>query len=332
MSTTIARTRRSVTSWTIGGLGGWDVVAAAFLSALIIGVCVGLIPSSNHHVSAAATAGFLTMVAPVAWRRRSPLAVAAIQAVAALLNGLLAGPLVRCGETLPAIVLAAFAVGSKLDRRTSALGFLLCAASVAAEGIYDPRIGARGLVVTVPVMAAFFVVGRLVRARSETAEALRFRSAELRRKREQNARLAVIADREEISANIEQLLHAQIGGIAAAAAAGMAGDAAVAREALADIGRDGRHVLERMRGILGTLSGRPPGDPQPTLARLPHLLASTATVPSTASGLALSGGQFGLTAMRERVSACGGSLSVGPTQDGRWQVLAMLPANRRSAV
>lgn len=54
-------------------------------------------------------------------------------------------------------------------------------------------------------------------------------------------------------------------------------------------------------------------------------------VPSTATGLALSGGQFGLAAMRERVSACGGSLSVGPTQDGRWRVLALLPANRRSA-
>jgi signal transduction histidine kinase len=38
-----------------------------------------------------------------------------------------------------------------------------------------------------------------------------------------------------------------------------------------------------------------------------------------------SGGQFGLAAMRERVAACGGRLTAGPSPDGGWQVLALLP-------
>ena len=43
------------------------------------------------------------------------------------------------------------------------------------------------------------------------------------------------------------------------------------------------------------------------------------------SGLEESGGGRGLAGMRERVSACGGELTVGPAGDGGWQVLARLP-------
>ncbi len=42
------------------------------------------------------------------------------------------------------------------------------------------------------------------------------------------------------------------------------------------------------------------------------------------SGLELSGGGRGITGMRERVTACGGELLVGPA-DGGWRVLARLP-------
>ena len=44
------------------------------------------------------------------------------------------------------------------------------------------------------------------------------------------------------------------------------------------------------------------------------------------AALARSGGQYGLPAMRERVTACGGSLTAGPDGHGGWQVRALLPA------
>jgi signal transduction histidine kinase len=44
------------------------------------------------------------------------------------------------------------------------------------------------------------------------------------------------------------------------------------------------------------------------------------------SGLELSGGGHGVAGMRERVSACGGSLAAGPTDVGGWKVSAHLPA------
>jgi len=43
------------------------------------------------------------------------------------------------------------------------------------------------------------------------------------------------------------------------------------------------------------------------------------------SGLERSGGRYGLAGMRERVTACGGSLTAGPTLAGGWHVSALLP-------
>jgi signal transduction histidine kinase len=44
-------------------------------------------------------------------------------------------------------------------------------------------------------------------------------------------------------------------------------------------------------------------------------------------GLERSGGSFGLAGMRDRVAACCGSLTCGPTAVGGWQVSALLPAD-----
>ena len=46
------------------------------------------------------------------------------------------------------------------------------------------------------------------------------------------------------------------------------------------------------------------------------------------SGLERSGGQYGLASMRERVVACGGTLTAGPAPAGGWRVLALLPRAR----
>ena len=45
------------------------------------------------------------------------------------------------------------------------------------------------------------------------------------------------------------------------------------------------------------------------------------------SSLERSGGGFGLTGMRDRIAACGGRLTSGPTPAGGWRVSALLPAD-----
>jgi hypothetical protein len=304
-----ARVLRAPLNWTVAGLGVLDLAAAVILSGYAVALVSGVIHTSHPHGGAAASVGVLVMILPMAWRRPAPLAAAAVMGAAALLNGLVFGPMVRCGAFLPAIFLVAYAVGLRRDRAASAAGLLLCAAAVVAEGLYDPQIEGTGLVAVLPVLVAFFVSGRLVRSRTQTAAALRESSAELRRQREETARLAVLADRARVTADLEQSLHAQIGGLASTAAAGLgalagdpAGDQAAARQALASIERDGRAVLGHLREVLSTLQERQPGEPQssepqsskpqssklqsseplphepqPTLARLSELLARATT-------------------------------------------------------
>jgi signal transduction histidine kinase len=52
-----------------------------------------------------------------------------------------------------------------------------------------------------------------------------------------------------------------------------------------------------------------------------------AAPPGNPSGLERSGGSYGLAGMQERVSACGGRLTSGPTASGGWHVTAFLPAS-----
>ena len=284
-----ARVLRAPLNWTVAGLGVLDVAVAVILSGYAVALVSGVLHTSHPHGGAAASVGVLFMTLPVAWRRPAPLAAAAVIAAAALLNGLVFGPMVRCGACLPAIFLVAYAVGVRRDRGPAAAGLLLCAAAVVAEGLYDPQIEGGGLIFVLPVLAAFFASGRLVRARTQTAAALRESSAELRRQREETARLAVLADRARVTTDLEQSLHAQIGGLASTAATGLGAlasdqtsDQAAARQALASIERDGRAVLGHLREVLSTLQERPPSEPpssepQPTLARMSELLARATT-------------------------------------------------------
>ena len=285
-----ARALRAPLNWTVAGLSVLDLAVAVILSGYAVALVSGVFYPSHPHGGAAASVGVVAMILPMAWRRPAPLAAAAVMAAAALFNGLVFGPVVRCGAFLPAIFLVAYAVGVRRDRAASAAGLLLCAAAVVAEGLYDPQIEGGGLVFVLPVLAAFFASGRLVRARTQTAAALRRSSAELRRQREETARLAVLADRARVTADLEQSLHAQIGGLASTAATGLGalagdhqdGDQAAARQALASIERDGRAVLGHLREVLSTLQERPlsepqPSEPQPTLARLSELLARATT-------------------------------------------------------
>jgi signal transduction histidine kinase len=48
--------------------------------------------------------------------------------------------------------------------------------------------------------------------------------------------------------------------------------------------------------------------------------------PAGPAPLAASGGGHGLAGVRERVSACGGTLTAGPTPSGGWRVTAWLPS------
>jgi hypothetical protein len=264
----VPRALRAPLSWTFAGMGVLDLAAAVILSGYAVALTSGLLHTSHPHGGVGASVGVVAMTLPVAWRRPWPLAAAAVMAVAALLNGLAFGPMVRCGAFLPAAFLVVFSVGARSEKTRSAAGLALCAGAVIAEALYDPQIEAQGLIVVLPVLVAFYAAGLLVRARMQTAAALRGTSAELRRQRAETARLAVLADRARVTADLERSLHAQIGDLGSTAAIGLA-DHAAARQALASIERDGRAVLGHLRELLSTLREPAPRESLPSES-LPH--------------------------------------------------------------
>jgi hypothetical protein len=94
------------------------------------------------------------------------------------------------------------------------------------------------------------------------AATLRTKSVQLRQQREETARLAVLADRAQLSADIERTLHGQLGVIADTAADGLSqgADQDAAIRALAAIEHDGRTALGQLREVVGTLR-QPAADP-----------------------------------------------------------------------
>jgi signal transduction histidine kinase len=259
-----------------GRLSVLDIAVAAALSAVPVAAAVGAFHLGHQRPGVAACLAVTGLTLPVAWRRPFPLAAAAVMAIAAVVNGLAFGHLVRCGIALPAVYMVAFAIAARVSWPRAGAGLVLCAADVVAEGYYDPQIGWPGLTFTLTLLLAFIGIGGLLRARNRTAEALRAKSLQLRQQREQTARLAVLADRAQLSADIERTLHGQLGAIAATATAGLGPQTSpeAATQALAAIEHDGRAALGQLRAVVDALhsDSAAPEAPQPTLAGLPELL------------------------------------------------------------
>ncbi len=124
-----------------------DIVIAVALSAVPVAVATGALALQNgqRHPGVAACLGVIGLTLPVAWQRPRPLTAATVMAVAAVVNGLAFGQLVRCGVALPAVYIVAFGIAARVGWPRAAVGLALCAADVVAEGYYDPQIGWSGL-------------------------------------------------------------------------------------------------------------------------------------------------------------------------------------------
>jgi len=266
--------------WGLREVGLGDVMLAGLLSLIVIGLASGVLKAGYPHGGAVAAAGALAMTLPVAWQRRAPVVAAAAVAVAAAQNGLIFGPMVRCGAALPAVFAIAFFTGTRCTGRRLAAGTMLCLGAVTAQAFFDPVLGPGFLAAGLPIVAGFCLAVRLARSRSLTAAQLRQRNAELHAQREQTARLAVTADRARVAADLDGFLRDRITAMAQAAAAGrklMASDPAAARGAFAAVETSGRATLSQMRDVVGTLREQAPTAPQPVLAELGGLLERAST-------------------------------------------------------
>jgi hypothetical protein len=195
---------------------------------------------------------------PVIWRRRAPLAAAAVLS-AGVVASAGAG---RCGAAIPAALLVLYALGSRADTRRALAGLALVLAAMTFLSLTDPIIDAAVLSFVIPLCLATTGIGRAVRARARLAADLDVRTRELERQRERTAELAIAVERTRLAAQLDATARDRLREMIALA------------ERVADfarIERLGRDSLNDMRALLGLLrsDGRAP---QPTLAQLGALL------------------------------------------------------------
>lgn len=235
--------------------------------------------------------------APLAWRRRSPVASVVAVYVAGLAHLVLGTPTFLIADLAVLIALYSVTVhGPRWAHRTAIVsaivGGLVLACTMAVQYVWasDPaQLAGSALLMWVFCSAcavATWAFGLMRRSRRETIGALRDRAERLERERDQQARIATAAERTRIAREMHDIVAHSLSVVVAQADGGRyaaAGDPDAATRALATIAETGRAALADMRRLLGVLrepegeSGTPgaagaPFTPQPAAEDVEQLV------------------------------------------------------------
>lgn len=218
-----------------------------------------------------ATLSMLVMTAAVTVRRRRPTATLALVLVALAAQTYLGVPVNAQLMTMPFIVLAAYSVGSHLDRRASAIGLgigvVLVVVAIAVAGNGGSDFGFGLLIVTAP-----WIAGVLVRAR-RAAESEALAGAETR------ARQAADQERDRIARELHDIVsHGLSAMVVQAAAAAELVDRSpdAARKAMHEVQATGAAAMAEMHHLLALTraGGHEARRPQPGLDDVRDLVAA----------------------------------------------------------
>ena len=275
----------------ISRIGRRDIVIASVLS--VLGLFLMYVNVHDHQANAAeykentavyfggllpiefAIPLFLLVTVPLLWRRVAPLPAVGAAFAGLVVNELLVGTdVLRCGVVFPTAFVFAFTTGAQLDGREARYGLGLSVGLILVDGVVE--FGPFFTAVVAGVGVAMWWIGRIVRSRGRMADELEARTAELRRARDERARMEVATDRARISSELDALLQRRLGELARMADEHTRPtDAAGAAATLVDIERESRRTLEEMRAVVGVLredDSEAPTAPQPTLTHLEALL------------------------------------------------------------
>ncbi len=246
----------------------------AVLAVVVAGTSVvGLI--AQGRVTPATLAFCAALCLPLLLRHRDPRLSFAAVGLAALVQWLVSGPQLADA----AVLVALYWVCLECDVR--AIAAAVAAAETGAillavgweHQVFKYWVGVSGLVV------AAAALGLTVRQRRELLLSLHEKAARLERERDQQAELAVVAERARIAREMHDVVsHNLTVMIALADGARYALDTSPSRAAgaIERIAATGREALVEMRRLLGVLrddSANEPLEPQPTLERLDELIA-----------------------------------------------------------
>jgi signal transduction histidine kinase len=215
----------------------------------------------------------LLMTLPLAWRRRAPLAVAAVVMGALVVESLAVGSAPTPDSLLIAWLLAIYSVAANCERLPALAGGVL---SLGAGLVW---MGVDDFLLPLVVFGGAWLAGRLVRQRHVYALALEERAAALERERDANARVAAAEERARIARELHDVLSHSVSVMVVQAGAermALGNGRAAPGEALEAIEKTGRQALGEMRRLLGLLRAddEPAAHaPQPTVAELDRLVS-----------------------------------------------------------
>ncbi|GAA2726185.1 sensor histidine kinase [Cellulomonas aerilata] len=209
-----------------------------------------------------AVAWSVLVVAPLAWRRRRPVASAVAVYAAGLAHTVLGLPLLVPADLAVLIALYSVTVyGPRWAHRTAiATGLVGCAVLGVALMVVDTAYGVGGGAgVTVFTGMAALVVwasGLVKRSRRETLLVWQDRAERLRVERDQQAQIATAAERARIAREMHDIVAHSLSVVIAQADGGRyaaQADPAAAARSLGTIAETGRAALADMRRLLGVL-------------------------------------------------------------------------------
>lgn len=224
----------------------------------------------------------LGMTLPLAWRRRAPLAVAAVILGAELLMVVGATPLTSIDAVvfpMPAFVIALYSLGLHAAAMRALVGLGLALVVVWLSIFANEGPGAQNLLFGLVVVGAPWSVGRLVRRRTNQAVALALRAQELEHSQAEREQAAVVQERAHIARELHDIIAHSVSVMTIQAGAVeevLDRDPDKARAAAAAIRHTGRQAQTDLRRLLGVLRERDTASeglaPQPGLADLDDLL------------------------------------------------------------
>jgi len=193
----------------------------------------------------------LAMTVPLAWRRRGPLAVAAIVFGALIVQDLVAGSDAHTPDPqLVAWIVAAYSVAAHADRAGALAGGAL------ALGSTIGWIGLDDALLPLTVIGGAWAAGRVVHSGQLRAVALEEHTVALDRERDLRAEAAVAEERARIARELHDAVAHSISvmGVQAGAVRRLLSpEQGEQREALLSVERTGRQALAEMRRLLGIL-------------------------------------------------------------------------------
>jgi signal transduction histidine kinase len=215
---------------------------------------------------------------PLAARRSAPLAVVAAVFVAIAVRALAEEPLEIYPPILAGLV-AAYSVAAYTTTWAAVGGLAVAVGAVEIAAARGTDGDASPDPVAAPILlAAVWAVGRVAGSRHARARALERRAAERDRRRAEEARAAVSAERRRIARELHDAVSHSLA-LIAMQAAGAEGilhrDPERAGRSLRSIERAAREGLTEMRRLLGLIGedeGKPELAPRPGIDRLPALV------------------------------------------------------------